>query len=307
MIARDCVTHAYVTNSMQLLAGVFLMTEIRRGQISDCADLLTIYQTTRPRDMVPKTVEVIKRQHRGPLFCRWGWLVATEGSHVVGEITFRTTECLNLGLVGVVSSLEVDTRFQRRAIGRSLVSAAESVMRDRHVKRVHVDSPADVYNYWMRLNYFAKGRLSRLHTSIEQVRYRKRPGMEVSILSASDGPPSSLQFSNISMPGHLLRTASQVFDGDQPGMVFEYRMNRVLIGVSAFTISSDKTACFNVDVNENGEPYFEDIVRHTLREARRLGSITASTVVPIEQVNRFESVTQWSSDAIDIVPMMRVL
>ncbi len=285
-----------------------LLPEIRRGQISDCTDLLTVYQTTRPRETVPKTVEDVKRQHRSIMFCKWGWLVAIEGSHVIGEITFRPTESPSLGPVGVITSLDVDARFQHRSVGRSLVSAAEEVMRERHIKSIHVDSPPSAYNYWMRLNYFSKDRLLRLVTETGHVRFRKRTGMEILSVSRSNDIPPTLHYFNITHPGYLLNIAEQVLDGGLSGAVFEYKMDGVPIGASALSItSSDRPAHIVADFTVSGEAYYGDILRHIIREARQLGSTKACTLVSTEQLHRVDTITKWSTEEADIIPMMRIL
>ena len=57
------------------------MVTIRKGEMKDCKDLLTVYMGTHWADGFT-TVEQVKAVHKGVGFKNWGWLVAEMDNQV---------------------------------------------------------------------------------------------------------------------------------------------------------------------------------------------------------------------------------
>ncbi|NOR38473.1 MAG: GNAT family N-acetyltransferase, partial [Candidatus Thorarchaeota archaeon] len=138
--------------------GSSTMLTIRQGGMRDCKDLLDVYMGAHWTENYT-TVEQVKAAHRGIGFLKWGWLVADMGGRVVGEILFRIETNPVVGKIGVITDIGVDVRYQKKGLGKKLVTAAESALKAKKVGRLVATSPPDVYNFWMKLNWFARGSL----------------------------------------------------------------------------------------------------------------------------------------------------
>ena len=118
-----------------------LPVTIRRGGMRDCKDILTIYQTTRWLRRKYSTVEEVKIEHRALGFGSWGWLVAEHEEKVVGEIVFGTERNPATGPIGLIGSVDVDIRYQKRNIGAQLVRAAEELLKAKSIGRIAANCP----------------------------------------------------------------------------------------------------------------------------------------------------------------------
>jgi len=289
------------------LPGSCLMFNIRAGQMDDCKDLLTVYRTTRWPGRRYATVEEVKDEHRGSLFRKWGWLVAETEGTVVGEITFRTEANPTTGLVGQITGLDVDVRHQRQSIGRVLTKDAERILSARGVNRIFVDSPPGAYNYWMKLNYFAKGGAARLTTNSRTVVSGKRKRLQRTALDAAHSVPSYLQFHNLAYPCLLSHVASRILDGGLRGTVMEFRSDDTLVGVGAAFRNGDASAFICADVTTDGASHIEGVIAETVRAAHGLGAGTVQTIAPVEAIATYRAVTDWDVQPFPNVPVMRLL
>lgn len=287
------------------------MVTIRQGMMKDCTDLLEVYQGTRwfyrTREGGYKTVEQVKEEHRGAAFERWGWLVAEDKGHVVGEIVFRSEKTPSTGKVGIIRNLDVDVRHQKETIGTKLTNAAESVLRNRKVVRVTATTPPAAYNYWMKVKYFARGSITNLKLPINKIPEKKSTAVKTVRLEKLAKLPTSMKFSHIAYPGALAELAGDVIDGRLDGKLLEYYSNDRLIGVGVVAKQDTKSAKFIADITKRGLEYSDIVISRTAKTAAVWKLKTVHTTVPKDQVGTHMNLCKWSSELSTDIPVTRLL
>jgi GNAT superfamily N-acetyltransferase len=286
------------------------MAKIRKGFMRDCIDLLEVYQGTRwfyrQREGGYITVEQVKDEHRGAAFARWGWLVAEEDGRVIGEIVFRAEKNPN-GKIGVIRNLDVDVRKQKATIGTQLTRAAEEVMRKKRVVRVVATTPPAAYNYWMKVGYFARGKILMIEKPISRIPVRRTGTVKTLELQPESRIPKSMRFSNISYPGLLANVAGVIADGDAKGRLLEFSSQDKLVGVGAVMLSSKKQASFVADVTQSGRRYSDVVISRTARAARKLRAKRVGTTIPKGQFSHYEALGKWTHEESTGIPVTRLL
>ena len=287
------------------------MVMIRQGMMKDCTDLLEVYQGTRwfyrTREGGYSTVEQVKDEHRGAAFERWGWLVAEDREHAVGEIVFRTERTPSAGRVGIIRNLDVDVRNQKTAIGTRLTNAAESAMRDRKAVRVIATTPPAAYNYWMKVKYFARGSIANLTLGLNRLPENRTSKIKMLTLRNPNKLPNSMNFSHLAYPGSLAELAGQVVDGRIAGKLLEYYLKDRLIGVGVVAKQDDKTARFVADVTKAGIDYAGVVISKTAKTASIWKVKSVVTSIPKDQIGIYSPVARWSSEISTDIPVTRLL
>jgi N-acetylglutamate synthase-like GNAT family acetyltransferase len=287
------------------------MVTIRQGMMKDCTDLLEVYQNTRwfyrTKEEGYRTVEQVKQEHRGAAFERWGWLVAEEKGHVVGEVVFRSEKTPSTGKVGIIRNLDVDVRKQKATIGTKLTNAAETVMKNRKVSRVIATTPPAAYNYWMKVKYFSRGSIVNLKLPLSKVAEKKSTQIKTIRLQNPRKLPTSMKFSNIAYPGLLAERAADVIDGKRTGRLFEYYLKNRLIGVGVVVKQEDNSAIFVADLTKRGLEYSDIVISRTAKAASAWKVKTVKTTVPKDQVDVYMSISNWSSEISTDIPVTRLL
>ncbi|NWF95518.1 MAG: GNAT family N-acetyltransferase [Candidatus Thorarchaeota archaeon] len=281
--------------------------QIRNGQMDDCRDLLTVYQTTRRLRMADATVEDVKTAHRGPLFRKWGWLVALQDGRAIAEIVFRTERSDAYGKLGIITSIDVDVRYQRRGIGSLLTKAAEEVLRSKGVSRVLVDSTPESYNFWMRQGYFSRGSLFELSADLRSLRRGGPRALSMTRLEDSERLPACLELHNLAPPGLLSKTAGAILGGRCRGEVFEFRYEGELVGAGAFAVENDDTASFVADAFNGGSAQLGFIACRTARAASTAGIRRVRTVVSRDLIPEYETLASWTVTPSSIMPAVKIL
>ena len=287
------------------------MVMIRQGMMKDCTDLLEVYQGTRwfyrTREGGYSTIEQVKDEHRGAAFERWGWLVAEDKGHVVGEIVFRTERTPSGGKIGIIRNLDVDVRNQKTAIGTRLTNAAESVMRDRKVVRVIATTPPAAYNYWMKVKYFARGSIANLTLPLSRLPENRTSKIKMLTLRNPNKLPNSMNFSHVAYPGSLAELAAQVVDRRLTGKLLEYYLKDRLIGVGVVAKQDDKTARFVVDVTKAGIGHSSAVISKTAKTATAWKVKSVVTSIPKDQMGVYSPLAKWSSEISTDIPVTRLL
>jgi len=279
--------------------------------MKDCANLLEVYQGTRwfyrTKEGGYTTVEQIKEEHRGAAFVRWGWLVAEEKGHVIGEIVFRTEKNPIAGRIGIIRNLDIDVRHQKVAVGTKLTQAAEIVMRKKKVVRVIATTPPAAYNYWMKVKYFARGSISNLKISLTKVPEMRTTKVKTVKIKAPAKLPKSMKFSNIAYPGSLAEMTGDVIDGRSKGTLLEFHHDGRTIGVGVVVKTDSKTASFVADVTKKGQNFADLVISRTARAAMPWKVKTVTTIIPKDQVGVYTSFAKWSSELSTDIPVTRLL
>jgi predicted N-acetyltransferase YhbS len=287
------------------------MVLIRTGMMKDCTDLLEVYQGTRWFYRTIQggytTVEQVKEEHRGAAFERWGWLVAEERRRVIGEIVFRVEKNPSTGRVGIIRNLDIDVRNQKAKIGTQLTKAAEIAMKKKKVVRVIATTPPAAYNYWMKVNYFARGSIVNLSLPLGKIPEKKRAAVKFVELREQKKMPKSMHFSNIAYPGSLAELAGKVIDGKLPGRLFEFHINDSLGGVGVVAKSDANVADFAADITKTGVEHSDLIISRTARAASTLRVRRVSTSIPKDQLKTFMSLAKWSSEISTDIPVTKLL
>lgn len=287
------------------------MVLIRQGMMKDCTDLLEVYQNTRwfyrTKEGGYTTVEQIKEEHRGAAFSRWGWLVAEEKDHVVGEIVFRTENNPIAGKIGIIRNLDIDVRQQKLDIGTTLTKAAEAAMKEKHVVRVIATTPPAAYNYWMKVKYFARGSISNLKLSLNKVPEMKVPKIKTTKIKSPKKIPKSMNFSNIAYPGSLAEMAGDIIDGRAKGSLLEFILEGRVIGVGAVVRKDPKTASFVADVTKKGIDHADVVISRTARVAIPWDVKVVEATIPKDHVGLYTSFAKWSSELSTDIPVTKLL
>ncbi|TFG99789.1 GNAT family N-acetyltransferase [Candidatus Thorarchaeota archaeon] len=287
------------------------MVLIRQGKMKDCTDLFEVYQGTRwfyrTREGGYTTVEQIKDEHRGAAFSRWGWLVAEEKDHVVGEIVFRSEKNPIAGKIGIIRNLDIDVRHQKVGVGTKLTKAAEAAMKEKHVVRVIATTPPAAYNYWMKVKYFARGSISNLTLSLNKVPELKAPKVKTVKIKAPEKIPKSMNFSNIAYPGSLTEMAGDIVDGRLKGILLEFTSDGHVIGVGAVVRKNAKTASFVADVTKKGFDHADFVISRTARVAIPWNVKSVETTIPKDQGGLYTSFAKWSYELSTDIPVTKLL
>ena len=282
------------------------MLTIRQGGMRDCKDLLDVYMSTHWTEKYT-TVEQVKAAHRGIGFQKWGWLVVEVKDRVVGEVLFRVEKNPVAGRIGIITDIGVDVRYQKKGIGTKLVAAAESALKAKKVGRLVATSPPDTYNFWMKLNWFAKGSLMDIDTSPSKIPIKKTTKISTMRLEDVTKLPKSMLFSNIAYPGLLAETASAVVDGGRRGELFEFYSKDALVGVGVCADYGNRTAMFVADITVSGAPYFDVVVSRTARVAIQLKAQTVTSRIPSDKVQSYGRLTRWSSQLVRSIPLTKLV
>ncbi|MDF1539006.1 MAG: GNAT family N-acetyltransferase [Candidatus Thorarchaeota archaeon] len=287
------------------------MVTIRQGQIRDCKDLLTVYSTTRwfyrTRPEGFRTVEEVKDEHRGIGFKKWGWLVAEKDGAIVGEVVFRIEKSPVFGRIGIIRNMDIDVRFQKEAIGTQLTKAAEKIMKEKRVARIFLVTPPEVYNFWMKVEYFSRGSLDYIQANPEKIKTVPPRGVKRVELKNVNKLPKSMDFSNIALPGLLVETLGRIVDNGHLGKLFEFYKKDVLIGVSAILKASPKEAEFVIDVIPSYEDYADVILGNTLAVASQWKVKKVRCMIPTDQLDHYKPVARWSIERAKDIPVTRIV
>jgi GNAT superfamily N-acetyltransferase len=278
---------------------------IRKGKMWDCNDLLTVYQTTRWSEEY--TTEEVKEEHRLAGLERWGWLVAEKDDQVIGEIIFRVEPTPNKGLVGIIRSIDVDIRFQKQGVGRQLVSEAESILKKRQAQRILIRSPPTAYNFWMKLGYFGRGKLTWIEDEIENIPVMRTSSISTHRLREFDDLPDSLRFSHLALADSLAKAASDVVDKNEVGRVLEFQKDGKPVGAGVVVKRDAKKAEFVADVVPDGLDYFPVIVSRTARAANRWTTTTAFSTVPDDSLGEYIGSGTWDIKEARDIPVTKLL
>jgi hypothetical protein len=287
------------------------MVTIRNGMMKDCTDLLEVYQGTRwfyrTKQGGYTTLEQVKDEHRGAAFERWGWLVAEEKGKVVGEIVFKAEKNPVSGKVGIIRNLDIDVRNQKRNIGTNLTRAAENVLRKKRAVRVIATTPPAAYNYWMKVNYFARGSIMNISLSTVKVPAIKSTQIKAVQLKEQKELPKSMRFSNIAYPGSLAELAARVIDGELRGNLTEYYSDGRLAGVGVVAQSDSKAAEFVADVTRSGMPFADLIISRTAGMARKWKVQKVWSAIPKDYLSIYTAFARWTSEVSTDIPVTRLL
>lgn len=309
-----CVTSIYLSNFFSTDRGFIELTtmvEIRQGKLSDCKDLLTVYQTTRwyylERENGYTTVEDVKAEHQLLGFKNWGWLVAEKDGIVIGEIVFRVEKNPVAGRIGIIRSLDVDVRHQKTTIGTQLTRAAEKTLKEKRAARVVSISPPEAYNFWMKVEYFARGSLVNINVNPERVKKVSPKGMKPFEIKNLDKLPKSMEFSNLAVPGLIVEMINQIKMKQSSGKLYEFYQSDALIGIGALRRVTPKLAEFVIDCTLLGKTHFGFLVDKIATAAIRLGVKKIMSKIPKDQVDLYRSVGRWSFEDAREIPVTRLL
>ncbi len=289
------------------MAGSDSALVIRRGQMRDCKDLLTVYLGTHWQDGFT-TVEQVRAVHRVPGLPRWGWLVAEHEGTVIGEVLFHVEQNPVSGKTGVIDDVGVDVRYQKRyGIGTALVRAAEGALRQRRAPRAFALSPPEAYNFWMKVKYFARGSLVRLGAAPKDVPRKRTKRVETREVGEVRTLPRAFQFNHLSPPGVLMTTARSVLGNVIPGRLFEFYSGDRLIGVGAVCLEGPETARFVADVTPAGEEFVDVVIARTAKAASAMRARHVFTVVPKAVQDFFVNLSSWKVEPAVEIPVTRLL
>ena len=279
---------------------------IRRGGMRDCKDILTIYQTTRWLSRKYNTVEEVKTEHRTLGFSNWGWLVAEHQEQVVGEIVFGAERNPASGQVGMIRSVDVDIRYQKRSIGAQLVHAAEDILRAKRIGRVAANSPPEAYNFWMKVKYFARGSLYDIQAPIKSIPTRNTAKVTAKFVDPS-ALPKDWVFSLIAPPGELLAIVREIVDSDKQGRILEFYSGKTLVGAGAVVRSEGRRARFVADTMPQTTDNLEEVVSRTARSSTSLKADSVFTRVSSEHLPKYQAISHWSTVLSQDIPVNRFL
>lgn len=287
------------------------MVTIRQGVMKDCTDLLEVYQGTRwfhrVREGGYTTLEDIKNEHRGASFVRWGWLVAEERGRAIGEIVFRYEKNPIAGRIGIIRNLDVDVRNQKTTIGTQLTRAAENVLRKKKVARVIATTPPSAYNYWMKVNYFARGSIINISLSTSKITKNLPKKVKAATLKDISKLPKSMKFSHIAYPGALAELVARIIKNPKDGKLMEFYSSERLVGVGAIMREDAKNALFVTDVTKHGLEYVDAVVLKTIGAASSWNVKKVRSVIPKDSLGVYSKFPKWSSEMSTDIPVTRLL
>jgi N-acetylglutamate synthase-like GNAT family acetyltransferase len=260
----------------------------------DCKDILTIYQTTRWLRRRYSTVEEVKTEHRAFGFNNWGWLVAEHEGQVVGEIIIGTEKNPASGPIGLIRSIDVDIRYQKKNIGAQLVHAAEETLKTKRVGRVVTNSPPEAYNFWMKIKYFARGSLFEIEAPVRGIPTRNTARLTAVPIDPSDLPKDWV-FSLVAPPGELLTVVGEISEGKRDGRILEFYSGKILTGLGAVVRSEGKRAQFVADCMPQGIDCLEEVISKTAKLSSSLKATSAFTRVASDYLHRYQGLADWST------------
>ncbi len=287
------------------------MVTIRKGKMQDCKNLLTVYETTRwyyrTKDGGYKTVEEVKDEHKGTGFKNWGWLVAEEDNSVIGEIVFRIEKNPIIGRIGIIRNLDVDVRYQKKTIGTQLVRAAESILKQKKASRIVSLTPPEAYNFWMKVDYFARGSLINISTTPSKLKTKNVKGIKAQSVKDTSNLPKSMNFSNIAIPGQMCDLAGLIIDEKKKGRMFEFTNGHKLIGIGAIVKTDNDTAFFAIDALTQNDEHIEGFISKVLSASSILKAKKIKGVIPKDRYERFKKVARWSVEDTRDIPVTRII
>lgn len=287
------------------------MVAIRKGMMRDCKDLLTVYQTTRwyyrGKEGGYQTVEEVKQEHKGIGFDSWGWLVAEEDDTIIGEIVFNVEKNPIAGRVGVIRNLDIDVRYQKRSIGTQLTRAAEAIMKEKKSSRVTLLTPPEAYNFWMKVDYFARGSLVDISTTLSKVKTIQVKGLKSQQLKGISRLPGFMKYSYLAVPGQFSELSGMILNGSQAGRVFQFDMDKRPIGIGAIVKTDKDTARFSVDMLSQNTEYLEAIISKLLSNAQTLKVKRIASMIPKDHLDRFKKSARWTVEDTRDIPITRLL
>ncbi len=287
------------------------MVTIRKGKMRDCNDLLTVYQTTRwyyrVKDGGYRTVEEIKQDHRGIGFKNWGWLVAEEDDTVIGEVVFALEKNPVIGRIGIIRNLDIDVRHQKKTIGTQLTRAAEAILKERKASRVVALTPPEAYNYWMKVDYFARGSLLSISTSASRIKTLTGKGIKATQLKSLKKLPSSMSYSHLLVPGYFTELAGLIIDHGMPGRLLEFTKNTKHVGIGVIVKIDSDNAYFAVDVLPSFVDDFGFIQSKLLSLHTSLKVKKIYSMIPKDQLERFKISARWSVEETRDIPITRLI
>lgn len=281
------------------------MVRIRQGVMKDCRDLLEVYMGTRWSEGF-STVEQVKAEHRGIGFEKWGWLVAEQRGKVVGEIIFRIEKNPAAGRLGIIRSLGVDVRHQKKGYGTKLTRAAEKIMRERKVGRIIATTPPEAYNYWMKVDYHKRYWVMRISSSPSKMPLFHTKKVLTREVPPTKSIPKTMRFSNIAYPGMLAELVRHVFTEGKKGFLFEFLHEDDVVGVGAVVKESDDVAKFTADVKNEGYEFADLVIARTARSASRLKAKSVDTLIPQDRLAEYMNICEWSSEMDRNFPVTRL-
>ncbi|MFX1370110.1 MAG: GNAT family N-acetyltransferase [Promethearchaeota archaeon] len=281
------------------------MVKIRQGMMKDCKDLLEVYMGTRWSEGFT-TVEQIKAEHRGVCFKKWGWLVAEQRGKVVGEILFRLEKNPIAGRIGIIRSLGVDVRHQKKGYGTKLTRAAEEVLRGRRVGRIVATTPPEAYNYWMKIDYHKRYWVMRIQNKPSKIPPHGTKKIITSVVRGAKTLPKTLRFSNFAYPGLLAEIVREIVTIGKPGTIMEYLQDETLVGVGAVVLENDRTARFAADVTKSGEAYSDLVVARTSRAAAKINADSVYSLVPQDRLPWYMKICNWTTEMDRNFPVTRL-
>jgi hypothetical protein len=254
------------------------------------------------------TVEQVKAVHKGIGFNRWGWLVGEMNDQVVGEILFRVEKNPVAGILGIITDIGVDVRYQKRqGIGTKLTRAAEEVLKQKRVHRVVATSPPEAYNFWMKISYFARGSLEEIKINPKKIPAKGLRKVSAVHLSDADSLPKSMRFSNIAHPGSLVMLIRRIIDDGQTGKLFEYYFNDKLVGVGAILKEDAKTAYFVADATKIGMDLAPIVIAKTAKAASRWKSTKVLSRIPKSFHSTYMQAAKWQTETARDIPVTRLI
>jgi predicted N-acetyltransferase YhbS len=271
---------------------------IRQGKIRDCADLFTVYQTTRWNCRNNTSgyinVEEVKDDHRGSGFSNWGWLVAESDGVVIGEIVAGVERNPSIGKIGVIYGLDVDARHQKRGIGTALSLAAEEALKKKGAERVVVQTPLEAYNYWMKADYFARHHLANISTTPSRIKENATMAMKTVQRRISDQLPPAARFSHVAVPGQLSSLVRMLSTKKRVGKFVEFYTQSDLAGAGAIAKGDGNVAEFVVDTYGKTDAAYAAMVSKVLLLAKKMNVREMRGVVPKDQLATLSKSARWS-------------
>lgn len=280
---------------------------LRRAGMRDCKDILTIYQTTRWLKRKYSTVEEVKAEHRALGFSNWGWFVADYQGQALGEIVFTVERNPLMGPIGLIRSIDVDIRFQKRSVGTQLVHAAEEMLRTKRVGRVVADSPPEAYNFWMKIKYFARGSLFDIEAPIKSIPARDATKLTHRIVDDYSVLLKDWVFSLVAPPGQLRTIVREIANNEKEGKVLEFYSGKTLIGVGAVERGENKRAWFVADIMPEWTHLLEEVISRTARSASSFKASSVFTRVSSDYLQRYQEFAGWSTELCQDIPVNRFL
>jgi len=275
--------------------------------MKDCKHLLTVYQGTH-WDVGYTTVEQIKDIHRSTGFKNWGWLVAEMDGIVIGEIIFRIESNPISKKLGIIEDIGVDVRYQKKhGIGRSLVSAAEKVLREKNVSRVFITTPPEAYNFWMKVKYFARGSLQTLEIKPKSLPTKISKKVNTIRVDTSEKIPNAFFFVNKSTPGRMSTLLRKIVDEKKTGRLFEFETNSKKIGYGVIVKNDDGKAEFVADVNKRGTDFLDMVISRTAKVGVQLRASSVFTVIPTDSQETYLKLGKWTVNRYRDIPVTKLI